>query len=347
MSVTTEKILDELTGAIKNIGTSKTAPFDSIATLVRIDDGTGWVHFEGGVDETPVRMTVDAKEGDIVQVRVSGGDAFLIGNSTAPPTDDTAANAAHTVANKAIINSQRAQNAAEEAERDASRAHDAADAAQQSAASAQSAATEANASANNALSQLSIVEDVVGTLNWITQHGEYALTQDAEVIEGKWYFIRSGSGTTEDPYVYTIVTNPESDPSTAGYYELDSVNEAVSNYISAHVALTDAGLWLQADTTGSKVLISPENGVIIYGSSGQVIATYGESATIGDEHGFHVSITGEELGFYEGDTRVAFINNNTLHITQSVVLTEMQLGENKWVWKIDPNDDYIYLKWIG
>lgn len=120
MSVTTEKILDELTGAIKSIGNTKVAPYDSPATLLRVDDdGTGWVHFEGGVDETPVRMTINASEGDIVQVRVSGGDAFLVGNSTAPPTDDTQANIANKKANSANMTAVQAQESADEARKTA------------------------------------------------------------------------------------------------------------------------------------------------------------------------------------------------------------------------------------
>lgn len=69
----------------------KTAPYDTTAEVVRIDGSTAWVHIAGGVDVTPAELTIDAKAGDIVQVRVSGGRAFLVGNGTAPPTDDTKA----------------------------------------------------------------------------------------------------------------------------------------------------------------------------------------------------------------------------------------------------------------
>lgn len=70
----------------------KTSAYDTQATVRRIEDGVAWVHIPGGVDETPVRLTVNARSGDTVQVRVSGGRAFLVGNQTAPPTDDTKAN---------------------------------------------------------------------------------------------------------------------------------------------------------------------------------------------------------------------------------------------------------------
>lgn len=75
---------------------SKTSAYDTQATVRRVENGTAWVHIPGGVDETPVRLTVNAEPGDTVQVRVSGGRAFLVGNATAPPTDDTTARAVGT-----------------------------------------------------------------------------------------------------------------------------------------------------------------------------------------------------------------------------------------------------------
>ena len=69
----------------------KTAPYDTEATVVRVEGSTAWVHIPGGVDETPVAMTINATAGDTVRVRVSNGSAWLIGNDTAPPTDDAAA----------------------------------------------------------------------------------------------------------------------------------------------------------------------------------------------------------------------------------------------------------------
>lgn len=81
--------------------TRKTSPYDTPAQVLRVEDGIAWVHIAGGVDETPVKLTMNAKEGDTVQVRVANGSAFLIGNATSPPTDDTTANVAVGVANKA------------------------------------------------------------------------------------------------------------------------------------------------------------------------------------------------------------------------------------------------------
>ena len=45
----------------------------------------------------------------------------------------------------------------------------------------------------------------------------YAKTSDTAVVAGKTYYTRSGSGTTEDPYVYTAVQNPQT-ASIGTYY---------------------------------------------------------------------------------------------------------------------------------
>ena len=71
-------------------------------------------------------------------------------------------------------------------------------------------------------------------------------------------------------------------------------------------------------------------------------------AYIGDKNGYHMELDGGELGFYDGSgAKVAYINNNTLYITQSVVLDEMRVGHDKWSFKLDPSDDSLILKWIG
>lgn len=79
-----------------------TSAYDVAATVTRIEDDIAWVHIDGGVDETPVKLTVAAHEGDVVQVRVGGGTAWLTGNGTRPPTDDALAGVAKKLADGAI-----------------------------------------------------------------------------------------------------------------------------------------------------------------------------------------------------------------------------------------------------
>ena len=84
-------ILKDFAEAVKATGGQTTKPYDTPATVIRVEGDIVWVHIPGGVDETPVRHTIAAKPGDVVQIRVSGGSACIVGNETAPPTDDTKA----------------------------------------------------------------------------------------------------------------------------------------------------------------------------------------------------------------------------------------------------------------
>ena len=224
---------------------------------------------------------------------------------------------------------------------------------------AQASADVARSSAANALTQLSVVESVVGVLDLLSKHGTYTQITDTEVVaeSGKWYFTRSGSGTSTDPYTYAVVDVPVGD-SVTGYYELTDIDQAVTNYVSSHLALTDDGLSLQQDGSDYRILISTD-GLKIIGANGATVASYGTETTIGSATGFNVKITGTELGFYQQTQRVAYINNNQLYITQSVVLQQMDLGIpvasgglGQWSWKVHPNGqnprrNNLNLKWIG
>lgn len=86
------KLVQDLAKAMRTASGSKTKPADDTAVVRRIEGGTAWVHIPGGVDETPVEMTIDCKPGEMVKVRRAGGKAWLVGNGSAPPTDDTRAN---------------------------------------------------------------------------------------------------------------------------------------------------------------------------------------------------------------------------------------------------------------
>ena len=240
--------------------------YDTTATVRRIEDGTAWVHIPGGVDETPVKLTINAKVGDNVQVRVSGGNAFLVGNGSAPPTDDARANQAYTVATvaegaaeNALANASRAKEAADSAQSAATRAESAAGDAVIAAGNAQTAAASAQTAADTALVSLSTVEDVVGVLNWITEHGTMTLTSDVTVNPAHVYFIVDPAGD----YVvggthYSIVSDPK-DADLSTYYEL-TVDESVQNYVATHIVVDSEGLWIIPDAGGNKVLIATGSG---------------------------------------------------------------------------------------
>lgn len=63
-------------------------PYDTTAEVARVEGSTAWVRIPGSDGETPVQMSINARPGDTVRVRVAGGHAWVMGNDTAPPTDD-------------------------------------------------------------------------------------------------------------------------------------------------------------------------------------------------------------------------------------------------------------------
>lgn len=252
--------------AVKQVD-KKTTAYDTTATVKRVEGNTAWVHIPGGVDETPVKLTIAANDGDDVQVRVSGGQAWLQGNATAPPTDDATAIAAGTVAREAQIEAQRAGIAADAAEQSAT-------AAKASATAAHTAAVNAQESADSALVSLSTVEDVVGVLNWITAHGTMTPTSDTQINPAHVYFIVDANGD----YVvggthYSIVSEPKQ-AELSTYYEL-SVSESVQNYVATHLVVNSEGLWLIPEGTtatgGNKVLIATGGSGHTYPTAGTYI----------------------------------------------------------------------------
>lgn len=204
-------------------------------------------------------------------------------------------------------------------------------------------AADAQQAANTAFNHLAVVENIVGVLSMVAEHGEYSenpstdttvqpekwyfvrsgsgtaqdpytyeivqnaqddyiyfLTEDTEIVEGKTYYTRSGSGTEQDPYVYTPVENPDvqyistyyertNSPNLHGWYELVGIDEAIQNYVINHLALDNAGLWLQSDGA-AKILLSTTSGIVLYDDSNNELASYGSTTVIGNKQDFHIEI---------------------------------------------------------
>lgn len=290
-------------------GKEKTYSYDTEGVVQRVEDGVAYVKI-GESYETPAKMSIAASAGERVRVRVADNRAYIIGNTSEPPTGDRAANRAYSHATEAKTEAaaametaqgaqesadiaseaaSRAQASADNAELDAARAHTAAD-------EAQADATRANTAANNALTQASIVEDVAGTLRWIQEHGSYELTTDTSVQNGTVYFILN---TVTGDYEPIAQPDPTANPSEEGWYVLD-ISDSQSEYIMAHLAVTSRGLWVlpsginegsvtpaQGETeddararlgTNYKVLLS-NDGMYVYDGVGTLVSKYGESIT--------------------------------------------------------------------
>lgn len=270
-------------------------------------------------------------------------------------TAKSAAISAQADAGDALIAAGNAVTQAGNAKTAADNAQSSADTAQASADAAALQASTAGIYANSALSQIGIIQDVVGVLDLLSTNANYQLTADTEVQPGKWYFTRSG---TSPDCVYTVVTNPV-DADLGTYYEITSIDQAVESYVTSRLAVTSDGLWIQDPGMATKILLSSTDGVVLYGPSGTIIGKYGSTAQIGDAASFHIEMDGTELGFYQADRKVAYISNQQLYITQSVVLQQMDLGTKvvdgglgQWSWKVhangeSPSRNNLNLKWIG
>lgn len=359
MSSKTNELVRNLTEAIVNTGKKKTSPYDTSATVNKVEGGKAYVHIPGGVDETPADLTINANPGDTVQVRVAGGRAFLIGNRTSPPTDDATAIRASKraveayeqavdaqksaldaadAAEAAQESADQAAEAAADAQESADTAHTAAVNAQADADSAQSGATSALNSANNALTQLSIVEDVAGTLNWIREHGAYVATTDTTVNPDTIYFEMEG-----EDYVPIANPDPSANPASEGWYILD-VTDSQSEYIMAHLAVTSAGLWVLpsgqwvghsivdsdgniiVDSSGDPIVdwtVDPQNaigykvllsasGMTVFDGNGEAVASYGAETIIGLVRDKHVRIDNDSVDIMDGNDVIAEFGEKTI-----------------------------------
>lgn len=352
MADTLTKTIKELLKTIKEFDKRKTSPYDTRAEVIRVNGNIAYVHIPGGVAETPVDMTVNAKAGDMVQVRVSGGRAWIIGNATAPPTDDGMAIQATNEARNANTNASRAKLIADKASDEAAEAyqfagtaveaanvanraansalesadtaHQAADAAVVSANEAKESARSANNSANNALVQLSVVEDVAGTLRWISEHGDYVLTTDNRVYSGTVYFIYQNGD-----YIPIASPDPSKNPSEEGWYVLD-VTQSTTDYIMSHLAVTSYGLWVLPVNNLSEHFLKDSNGNLIIDSNGYKIVDFSDDPQHASgykvllsggtsQEGFPIGLSiyndeGESVAHYGLYTRIGAASGNHIYI---------------------------------
>lgn len=359
-----DKLASELRSIVTESDSKKPKPYDTDATVVRVEGDTLWVYIPGGVEETPIKKTINAVPGDSVKVHVANGAAWITGNESAPPTDDREALVAKSIAidadsksREAIADAERARVAADSAEESAGKAKAQADAASaqalqastsansakssadDAAANAQSAqlsADNANASASSATYHLTEVEKVIDVLTWISEHGEYERTNDTVIRDGKWYFTLNADGSYS-------VGNPVENPHDEGFYELASVDNAVSNYVTTHLYLVDGdGLYVRMDEDQGAQLKITGTGIYLINPQGDTIAEYSNNVILGDPEGSHIELSPNYgLGFFQTAkqedqsgrpiNRVAYVDSDRLFIQSATLTNNLQIGNFRWV----------------
>lgn len=127
--------------------------------------------------------------------------------------------------------------------------------------SAYSYAGVAKTAADKAVKDLSQVENVVGVVNWIAEHGEMISQAGGTFDPAKVYFIVDPNG---DYHIgnthYSVVTEPKAED-IDDYYILN-IDESVQNYVMTHLFVDGEGLWLipeenaTVQTSSKKILIA-------------------------------------------------------------------------------------------
>lgn len=193
--------------------------------------------------------------------------------------------------------------------------------------------------------------------NKIDEH--YEPSTDTQVEEGTTYYSKSGDTYTQVtpvgdenptsegwyeliPVQYKVITEYIPDPSVLGLYELKDVDASISNYVSSHVSLDNDGLVIQTDNIESKVRISGD-GVILTNEVGETIAVFSEQITLGDLDGIHVTLSAANgLEFWNGGTKVAYVNSSTMMITKAEITNTLRIGAFEWKTQGDTRISLVY-----
>ena len=278
--------LNELISAIKPKTDKKNRTHSAIVSKVD-SDGVAWVYVAGSDRETPIASAAsEIKRGDAVNVEWRNNKLYIAGNYSNPSAGvvrvtnvENAAQVANQLAGQASESAAVAQDAADRAVRDADTAHQAANTAQ--------------ASADRSLVQLSIVEDVAGTLNWISEHGEYVATTDTQVDPDKVYF-----ELVDGDYVPIANPDPEANPAESGWYILD-VTDSQSDYIMAHLAVTSAGLWVLPSGQWAMHPLTDSDGDYLINSDGDYVSDWSKDPQ--NASGYKVLLSATGMTVFDGE----------------------------------------------
>ena len=130
-------------------------------------------------------------------------------------------------------------------------------------------------------------------------------------------------------------------------YTLKTDFNELDDYVNSHMVLNGNELSILSNSTAAKITLGL-NGLSIHGNN-DIIAQYGEGATIGAINSQHISIVNGQINFWDGTelnstNLVAYVSNQELHIPRVVVIQSMQMGNWRWDASIE---DHLSLNWIG
>lgn len=319
MSSSFNKIAKDFANTLRNTNTKKPTPYDTQAEVRRVDGDTAWVHIPGGVDETPVQLTTSAKKGDIVQVRVSGGRAWLYGNATNPPTDDTKANEADIHAGEAMFTAIDALESSEIARQAADKATEYAQEAENQAAEATQSASEASRDAQAAANAASNA-----------QTSADAASQQAQAA-------------TESASTAGIAASRAQAAAEAAQGDIDEQeNWFWHDSLGAHILGQTSGFRTDLTSTGMDVTaIALEKVVAHFGADNVVLGSLTEA--------IRAVITNTRFAFQTDSGDIAYFGLNSegiwqMHIATTFVDDMIRFGDYAWIKRDNGN---MSIKWLG
>lgn len=260
-----------------------------------------YVHIPGGVDETPVEMTISASPGDAVKVRVANGRAWVTGNTTAPPTDDTEAILAQLKAIQAEKKAITATESAEQAAQAAAEATTSAGIAGRAASIAQAAADAAQATADSKKVVFTSqptppyhVGDLWvdgGSMTQTMSDGTNDLvTSDAELLEA----LILGSDSVSVKYCIFARTDGETFSETD--WSLAATDDTAVNELREWFWHDSLGAHILGDATGYRNDIDSTGMHIVDTSTETEVARFAaDGAQIGTDDDTHAVISAEGL----------------------------------------------------
>ena len=99
------------------------------------------------------------------------------------------------------------------------------------------------------------------------------------------------------------------------------MDEAVSNYVASHLALTNAGLWVTNDNQSYKILLAAD-GMKVYDAQGNLVATFGESIQFSSTRPQYIGGEDAYIIFYDS-------NNDGIPDAINIGGSKVTLGQNK------------------
>lgn len=163
---------------------------------------------------------------------------------------------------------------------------------------------------------------------------------------GGWFYIVPGHGAR-------CYDAPVTEPAVGA--EATSAVDIVGGTIRIANTKTSGGdwEWRTVFTSGhiaSELVTAAElEAGYIRGAGGTFIDLDGGTVQLGPTDGFHVVIDQSELGFYDGQTRAAYVNGGMLYIPLAVGVTAIQvgdIGDESWQWTLRENGNFR-VKWTG